>query len=143
MSREQWGHGYWKGVEDAQSGKVRKQYTFKDEVKYWIANMCCSNWGKSFDATLFPVDEWISYAEFCGFDKKYAKKVYDYILKNNYYDFEPGTYHWCYVSGSAKSAWYDDCFVIPIGNHTLSEWQQIVDELQEKMTNRKDDANVS
>lgn len=132
MSREQWGHGYWKGVEDAEMGKVRTKIKFLDEVKFWIANMCCSNWHKTYDATLFPVEEWISYANFCGMDIKYAKKVYDYILKNNYYDFEPGQYSWCYVSGSSKSKWYDDYFVIPINNYSLEEWQGFVDEIQEK-----------
>ena len=131
MSREQWGHGYWRGVEDATNGVVRS-IPFKEEVMYWIANMCCSNYRKDFDATLFPVAEWIEYASFCGLSEKYAKKVYDYILNNNYYDFKPQAYSWCYVSGNAKSDWRNDFFVLSISNYTLKEWEKIVDEIQEK-----------
>ena len=135
ISREQWGHGYWKGVEDAQNGKVRSN--FPDEVKYWIANMCCSNYRKDYDQSLFPVVEWIHYASFCGLSEKYAKKVYDYILNHNYYDFEPNTSYWCYVSGDYRNPWYEDYFVLPIGCKTLKEWEDTVDSLQEQLLSKK------
>lgn len=131
MSREQWGHGYWKGVEDARAGRVNAKHTFKDEVKFWIAAMCQSNCSKSYDKTLFSVKEFISLCHFCGLSTKYAKKIYGFILDNNYYDFEPETQYLCYVSGSQQSDWQDDYFVIPYHYHTEEEWANIKDRLGE------------
>jgi hypothetical protein len=132
MSREQWGHGYWQGVEDAQSGTIRKKYTFKDEVKFWIANMCISNCSKTYDASLFSVRDFVFYITQCGLSEKYAKKVYDYILKHNMYDFKPKVYCECYVSGDKRWKWFEDYFVLPISCYTRDEWQQIANKLKSK-----------
>lgn len=128
MSREQWGHGYWRGVEDAQAGKVRGN--FPTEVKFWIANMCISNYYKSYDSSLFPVSEWVAYANCCGLSTAYAKKVYDYILRHDFYDFKPNEQSWCYVTGSAQSKWTDDYFVIPLSNYELQEWETMADNMK-------------
>ena len=133
MSREQWGHGYWKRVEDAQSGKVRNHHTFRDEVKYWIAQMCRFNHSKTYDQSLYPVKEWIWCCTFSGASVRYAKKVYDYILNENYYDFDPECNCWCYVSGDPQDDWQDDYFVIPTSDHTKDEWTEIADNLLEKI----------
>lgn len=135
MSREQWGHGYWKGVEDAQFGRVRTD--FQEEVKFWIAHMCCSNYEKSFDRSLFPVQEFIFYCDFCGVSEKFAKKVYDYILnkEDSLYEFRKDRWSWCYVTGDARNKWHQDYFVIPVSDYALEEWQSITDALSEKLTN--------
>lgn len=137
MSREQWGHGYWRGFEDAKRSMNRTGDSFKDDVKFWIANMCISNWDKSESRTLYPVREWISAARMCGITEKYARKVYDYILRNNFYDFEPESYSWCYVSGGEQSNWNDDYFVIPIGDRKKEEWQNIADRILAKIQEGK------
>ena len=117
MSREQWGHGYWKGVEDATAGKVRLK--FPDEVKYWVCQMCISNCNKSYDRTLFPVREFIWLCDFCGISERYAKKVYDYIILNEPFG--------CYVSGPANGSWDKDYFVLPVADK--AHWQKIADEI--------------
>lgn len=128
MSREQWGHGYWKGVEDAQAGKVRAQ--FPTEVKFWIAHMCASNYRKDYDRSLFAVSDWIRFARFCGMGETYAKRIYDFILRHEFYEFEPDRQSWCYVSGSARSNWVDDYFVVPWSDYELPEWEKIIDGMQ-------------
>ena len=127
MSREQWGHGYWKGVEDAQAGKVRSK--FLDEVKYWIAMMCSTNEYKTYDKSLYSVSD---FAFDFNLSQKYAKKIYDYILNNNYYDFRPGQWSWCYVSGNSWDKWYEDYFVIPYSSYSPEEWCNIIDEFREQ-----------
>ena len=127
MSREQWGHGYWKGVEDAQSGKIKSK--FPDEVKYWIAMMCSTNEYKDHDHSLYSVSDFIF--DF-SLDIRYAKRIYNYILKNNYYDFRPNKWSWCYVSGDQFSKWDDDYFVLPYGHYSPEEWCIIIDEFREQ-----------
>lgn len=132
MSREQWGHGYWKGVEDAQSGKVRSK--FPDEVKYWIAMMCSANEYKDYDRGIYKVSDFIF--DF-NLENKYAKRIYDYIFNRqlhnkDYYDFRPDEWSWCYISGDPKDDWYDDYFVIPYANYSCEEWCIIIDEFREK-----------
>ena len=127
MSREQWGHGYWKGVEDAQSGKVKSK--FPDEVKYWIAMMCAANEYKSYDRSLYQVKDF-NY-DF-SLSEKYAKRIYDYILLNNYYDFMPDEWSWCYVSGAQNEDWHDDYYVLPYGSYEPEEWCKIIDMFREK-----------
>ena len=132
MSKVQWGHGYWKGVEDAVCGNIR--VPIGEEVKFWIANMCLSNCYKTSDRSLFPVKEWISYAAFCGLSEKYAKKIYNYILNNNYYHFSSdGKVCWCYVSGDLRWDWKEDYFIVPHDDYTAEEWQSIADKIREKI----------
>lgn len=127
MSREQWGHGYWKGVQDAQNGKIKSK--FSDEVKYWIAMMCSVNEFKSYDKSLYSVSDFIF--DF-NLSEKYAKRVYDYVLNNNYYEFRPNQFSWCYISGEPWDNWHDDYFVLPGANYSPKEWCIIVDEFREK-----------
>lgn len=127
MSREQWGHGYWKGVEDAQSGTVKSK--FPDEVKYWIAMMCSFNEHKDYDHSLYRAGDLIlNY----NLSWQYAKRIYNYILNNNYYDFRPGRWSWCYVSGLQNSKWNDDYFVLPVSDYGPEEWCIIIDEFREE-----------
>ena len=133
MSREQWGHGYWKGVTDAQSGKYKANISL--EAKYWIANMCISNYDKSFDRSLYPVREWVWRCRFSGLSQNYAKRIYDYILNHNYFDFRPEGMALCYVTGSEKKTWDGDYFVLPLWNYTKEEWQEIADKLLERIKN--------
>lgn len=127
MSRKQWGHGYWRGVEDAQAGRVRSE--FPDEVKYWIAMMCSANEYKNYDRGLYSVSDFVF--DF-NLQEKYAKRIYDYILKNNYYDFRKNEWSWCYVSGEQYSKWNEDYFVIPYSDYEPQEWCIIIDEFREK-----------
>ena len=64
--------------------------------------------------------------------EKYAKKVYTHILNNNYFEFKPNLFSYCYVSGAQQWDWTDDYFVIPYADYELKEWEKIVDELYDK-----------
>ena len=130
MSREQWGHGYWKGVEDAQIGNIR--LPIDDEVKLWIATMCRFNSKSHYDRSLFPVSSFISFVYFCGMDEKYAKKIYNYILNHNYYEFKPNEPACCYVTGSWRNDWAKDYFVIPVHQYSYDEWTNIAIQISKK-----------
>ena len=127
MSREQWGHGYWKGVSDAQNGAVKGN--IKDEAMYWIANMCVSNKRKTLDASLYPVKEWLSMCRFCGLSERYAKRIYDYVYTHNHFEFEPQRHSLCYITGDERNSWTEDYFCLPIGNYETAEWAAIKDKL--------------
>ena len=99
MSNEQWGHGYWKGVQDANAGTVNRK--FQDEVHLLVCDMCIENETKTYDKTLYPVIQLIARLN----DEKYVKRVYDYILAIN----SPV----CFISGPAYGPWENDCFVLP------------------------------
>lgn len=110
---------------------------FRDEVKFWICHMCIANYNKPWNRSLVPVSEWVSdLCLFCGITMQYAKKVYDYILDNNEYDFETDSYSWCYVSGEVWDEWDKDYFVIPISNYTEEEWCIMCDDLMDKLTGK-------
>lgn len=130
MSREQWGHGYWKGVADAKNGRVSD---IALEAKYWIANMCISNYEKSYDRSLYPVKEWIWFCRFCGLSQKYARRIYDYVLDNNYHEFEKNEPLCCYVTGRPSGLWGGDYFVIPLHVYTKEKWQEIADKIREEL----------
>ena len=117
VSKEQWGNGYWKGVDDAQNGKIK--HKFSDEVKYWICHMTYVNEAyKPYDKSLYRVQDLINDWAFVmdyKIAERQAKKVYDYILnwKEPYFYVEGlGS---TYISGSRWSDWRDDYFVLPIG----------------------------
>ena len=103
MSREQWGHGYWQGVKDAETGKNKTRTD--DEAAFMVCNMCIINADKDYDRSLFSVREFIAFCRFAGLSKKYAKRIYDYIFANEPYG--------CYVSGHESGPWEDDYFVLP------------------------------
>ena len=106
MSKEQWGHGYWKGVKDAQEGKATEGDLFEDSC-FWLAHMEISNQFKDYDRSLYPVEEFISRCWFSGLDKTYAKKIYIYVLEH-----QPlGGY--ITGSGRAEDPWEKDYFVLP------------------------------
>ena len=122
MSREQWGHGYWKGVEDANSGKVRTP--IEDEAKHAICLMCASNEKKEYDRTLFPVREFIAFCHMAGLGEKYAKNVYDYVMNNMPYG--------AYISGGARNPWYEDYFVVPVWDEDADWWRRELNSIEEK-----------
>lgn len=121
MSREQWGHGYWKGVEDATCGNVRSSLPVI--AKWLVCNMCISNADKDYDRSLFPVKELIAFLACVGLDTKYAQKVYKYVQKNEPYG--------CYISGHPKAPWKEDYFVLPFDSKDA--WQKEADSLRVRM----------
>ena len=125
MSREQWGHGYWKGYEDGVLGKVQSRLPL--EAKYWICQMCISNADKDYDRSLFPVKEFSWLISFCGLTQHYAKRVYNYILNS---DNRADTYG-CYISGASNADWLDDYFVLPFDSK--AEWQRKADKLLDEI----------
>ena len=117
MSREQWGHGYWKGVKDALNGEVMNDIA--DQARWWVCNMGVSNSHKAYSRLVFPVEEFLWLCDFCGLSIEYAKRIYDFILKNEPFG--------CYVSGESWSKWTDDCFILPRG--TKEDWQAEADKI--------------
>ncbi len=103
MSRQQWGHGYWQGVKDTEAGK--KRIRIDDEAAFMVCNMCIMNADKDYDKSLFSVKEFISFCRFAGLNKKYAKMIYDNILKNGHYG--------CYITGYSEDPWENDYFCLP------------------------------
>ena len=110
MSKKQWGHGYWNGVNDAINGKVK--LGIKNEAMFWAAAMCVANAEKQYSRLVFPVRLFIAWCVGAGLSTQYAKRIYDYIIINEPYN--------CYVSGDAHSAWINDSFILP--NGTKEEW---------------------
>lgn len=120
MSREQWGHGYWRGVQDAESGKAHDN--FSDDVKKFICHMCISNGAKTYDKSLFAVSELLAICRMAGVSEKYAKKVYDYIMENEPYG--------CYISGNPHTTWTDDYFVLPCGFNDVNYWTKELERIE-------------
>lgn len=116
MSRKQWGHGYHGGYKEGYLDAIKNKfdYDFSDEVFFWYLNMCISNRHKCYSRTLFPVAEFISMLDFCGYDIHYAKKIYDWLLKygEGYYLKYKDAFYTFYISGESQSDWTDDYFVI-------------------------------
>lgn len=105
MSREQWGHGYWQGVNDALSGSVVKN-DIEKLSRTMICCMCKINKNNTHDKLLFPVSS--AFRFFCdwiGIDEKEFKTSYTYILNN-----EPLG---CYISGHPNDDMMNDFFVLP------------------------------
>lgn len=115
MSREQWGHGYWKGVKDALNGEIRNDIA--DQARWWVCNMGVSNSHKAYSRLVFPVEEFLWLCDFCGLSTEYAKRIYDFILVNEPFG--------CYVSGKANSPWVKDSFILP--RETNANWQKKAD----------------
>ena len=130
---------YWEkqAIKEAQAQKKEpvihpKRITKAEyEVMFWIAHMCLSNKRKMNDKSLYPVKEFVSCCGFCGYTEKYAKKIYNYILEHNTFEFKPGFASICYVSGKNSQPWIDDYFVIPVSDYTEEEYQQICDECKQ------------
>ena len=121
MSNSQWGHGYWKGVKDAQNGTVPKS-----DIDIWAKCYCChfmiSNSHKENDRSLYPVEEFITRAVgLDGIPISFAKKIYDYIMEKQPYG--------CYVSGASNDPWEEDYFVL--GNMTKDECYTELEKLKE------------
>ncbi|MBR0340801.1 MAG: hypothetical protein IJH64_00850 [Oscillospiraceae bacterium] len=104
MSKQQWGHGYWKGVQDAQNGDVR--CNIEKVSKHWIKWMMQENADAKHSRLLYSVKDF-SFWLTCvfGYTPEYVKQIYDYILNN-----EPDG---CYVTGQPFGEWIDDMFVLP------------------------------
>ena len=106
MSREQWGHGYWKGVKDAKEGKVIQKDEIEKLSKVFVCVMCNFNRTKACDKTLFSVRELYIFATtIVGLSEELIHEVYNYILHYTPYG--------CYVSGDLNDDWMKDYFVLP------------------------------
>lgn len=105
MSREQWGHGYHKGVQDALDGKAEEPESTKELAEEMVKLMWRFNQSKFYDKTLYSVRELKAFMRFSGVDDNLWKRIYNYILHNEPYG--------CYVSGSPNSRPEEDCFVLP------------------------------
>lgn len=110
MSRQQWGHGYWQGVNDAKNGKVKP--SAEDLTMLCMACMVDCNRDKC-DSSLFKV--WILVASIGEDD---AKKVYDYALKNHA------------IGDGMGDSWMDDYFLLPAW--TEKDCKEIRSELWDK-----------
>ena len=105
MSREQWGHGYWKGVNDAISGSVGKT-DIERLSETMVCCMCRANQSKEFDKSLFAVSQAFTlFCRFSGINEEDFKNAYKYILNK-----EPLG---CYVSGNPNDDMMNDFFVLP------------------------------
>jgi hypothetical protein len=117
---------YWERLAAKENSKntecKKSNSSFEREVMFWIARMCLSNKSKRYDKSLYPVSTFISHVVFCGFSEQYARKIYNYILDNNNYEFEDGSVAQCYVSGDKRNDWKDDYFVIPVFEFTEEEF---------------------
>ena len=109
MSRQQWGHGYWRGVEDAMAGNVRPPLPIL--AKMAICEMAIFNAEKDYDRSLFPVREFIAYCRASGMPDGFAKRVYDYVYKHG--DMASDATLGAYISGEPRAAWTEDYFVVP------------------------------
>lgn len=105
MSREQWGHGYWSGVRDAEMGKVKNHISIQSLSEFLVCHMVLSNRNKTHDRSLFPVSELCTMACFIGLPDKNAKDVYNYVFHKEPFG--------CYISGAPGEHWTLDYFVLP------------------------------
>lgn len=118
MSRQQWGNGYWKGVQDAQNGKV---FNIDSAAKYWIKWMINENEVKNLNRSIYPVNEFYYWAMESGYTHGQVKAVYDRILKGDMYNGH------CFVTGLNGCEWFDDFFVLP-RKDIVEYWNQKEDE---------------
>lgn len=109
MSQQQWGHGYWRGVEDAMAGKTRSPFPILEKIA--ICDMAISNANKDYDRSLFPVREFIWRCRMFGMPDGFAKRVYDYVYK--YGDIGSDATLGAYISGDPRAVWTEDYFVVP------------------------------
>lgn len=96
MSRQQWGHGYWQGVNDANSGKVKPSEPSAEDLTMLCMTFMVDHNRGEYDSSLFPV--WGLVASIGEND---AKKVYDYSLKNQL------------IGDGMGDSWTDDYFLLP------------------------------
>lgn len=131
---------YWenKAAKENQKTKSAKE---KPKVElgasYWICRMVLSNWNKTYDKSLFPVSNFVSMCFFSGFSERYAKRIYNYILNNNYHELFPDEVYWCYVSGENSQEWVQDYFVLPFPEHTYDELYNRAWDIGESVIGRK------
>ena len=122
MSKRQWGHGYWSGVYDASVGAVREKETIKDLTEKSLLLMAQFNESKEYDRSLFPVNQFIAYLLFCGYDRERAtqevKAIYDYTLNNMPFG--------CYITGGRNNLWLDDYFEI---SRLIRTWRIVKKEV--------------
>ncbi len=104
MSREQWGHGYHKGVQDALDGVVKEPYDIADITRDCLLLMWRTNQSKSYDRSLFPVSQFYAFLTLFGLDDNIGTRVYNYVLNNEPYG--------CYIGGTPRSKPKDDFFVL-------------------------------
>lgn len=106
MSREQWGHGYWKGVEDHAAGRVKDHIDIKKMAEMCVLAMVKMNAHVYEGRSLLKVSTFETFAyRFCGIDTHTLDRVYDYILHNEPFG--------AYVSGAPDADKRDDYYVLP------------------------------
>ena len=111
MSREQWGHGYYKGVEDALSGAITLTDYAPVAANFFICVLCGNGISKG-NLEPVPFSDLIA----LGCDMELLKEVHDYILNNK----PIGSY----ISGAINDKWHDDSIVLPA---TFSETKEYWD----------------
>lgn len=124
MSKKQWGHGYWHGVQDAINGTVNLM-NLEEKTILIVCLMCIWNNKKQYDQSLFPVWQFNVFVEDSGMTKRQAKNIYNYVLQNEPYG--------CYVSGDEGDDWLNDWFVLP--NMSKDECERIIKSITNKFIN--------
>ena len=127
MSREQWGHGYWRGVFDEKYGKVRKHCDIERSAKMALYDMARWNLDSYYDRSLYSVSSFCTFLRFAGVEDvdSYAKPIYDFVLKYQPLD--------CYISGDSNDPWYKDYFVISsLLRYSKEELTNKINELEEE-----------
>lgn len=106
MSREQWGHGYWKGVEDHAAGRVKDSIDIKKTAEMCVLAMAKMQRSAWENRSLVKVSTFDTFAyRFCGIDTHTLDRVYEYILNNEPFG--------AYVSGAPNADKSDDYYVLP------------------------------
>lgn len=106
MSREQWGHGYWSGVRDAEMNGVKMHsFCIEDFTVECLRQMARFSRLRGYDFGLCSVKDFRAWIliEFADADKL-AKDVYDYVMINNPFG--------CYIGGDQTGEWTEDYFVL-------------------------------
>lgn len=88
MSREQWGHGYRRGVYDAQIGCVKCADILNLDTisKFMILHMMASNYNKNHNRCQYPVSEFYARGSFLGIEKDMLDNIKKYIEQKHPYN---------------------------------------------------------
>ena len=101
MSREQWGHGYYKGVHDERLGLVPIDWDIDELVSFFIRGLRIVGCGGNVEVK----SAYIQFSLFGGLSDEIFKDIYDFILAH------PG-YDGCYISGHNDANWNEDVFIL-------------------------------
>lgn len=125
MSREQWGHGYWQGVSDAQNDLVEEPIDIKSLSEFIVCQMCLIKHKRKDPDSLFLVnDAIVIFCGFAGLSKTTMRRIYKYILTNTPLN--------CGISGdNSGDEWTEDTFILPLWDRTLTEWENLAADIYE------------